>query len=95
MCLSCGNLNFEKRTQICDLKGRVAMVTGARVKIGYQTALILLRNGATVIATSRFPHDTALRYSKVIIEENKEISLKFHIRNLILINGKIDCIFMV
>ena len=43
--------------------GRVALVTGARVKIGYQAALMLLRAGATVIATTRFPHDAARRYA--------------------------------
>jgi NAD(P)-dependent dehydrogenase (short-subunit alcohol dehydrogenase family) len=41
----------------------VALVTGARVKIGYATALRLLRAGARVIATTRFPHDAARRYS--------------------------------
>ena len=43
--------------------GRIALVTGARVKIGYATALRLLRAGARVIVTTRFPHDAALRYS--------------------------------
>jgi NAD(P)-dependent dehydrogenase (short-subunit alcohol dehydrogenase family) len=33
------------------------------VKIGYAVGLRLLRSGATVIATSRFPHDTARRYA--------------------------------
>ncbi len=40
------------------------MVTGGRVKIGFHICLILLRNGCEVHATSRFPKDTADRYSQ-------------------------------
>jgi len=40
----------------------VAIVTGARVKIGFRAALKLLRAGATVLATSRFARDTARRF---------------------------------
>lgn len=40
------------------------MVTGGRIKIGYAVVLKLLRDGATVIATTRFPHDAARRYSQ-------------------------------
>lgn len=54
-----------KRQQKVDLTGKVAVVTGARIKIGFEIALILLRNGAHVIATSRFPKNTASRFSKV------------------------------
>jgi NAD(P)-dependent dehydrogenase (short-subunit alcohol dehydrogenase family) len=42
----------------------VALVTGARIKIGYQTALMLLRAGARVIVTTRFPRDAAARYER-------------------------------
>lgn len=63
LCVECGNLNFSKRQQTADLRGMIAVVTGARVKIGHRVALRLLRDGATVIATSRFPHDTAKRYA--------------------------------
>ena len=38
-------------------------MTGARVKIGFRVALKLLRAGATVVATSRFPADAAARYA--------------------------------
>ncbi|HVU68742.1 MAG TPA: SDR family NAD(P)-dependent oxidoreductase [Ktedonobacteraceae bacterium] len=64
LCLSCGDLNYRKRAISVDLAGRIALVTGARVKIGYATALRLLRAGAHVIATTRFPHDAAQRYSR-------------------------------
>jgi NAD(P)-dependent dehydrogenase (short-subunit alcohol dehydrogenase family) len=53
-----------KRNQICDLSGKVGILTGGRIKIGYQIALILLRNGATLLVTSRFPKEAALRFSK-------------------------------
>jgi len=63
LCPACAEINYEKRFQTADLRGRVALVTGARVKIGYQAALKLLRAGATVVATTRFPHDAARRYA--------------------------------
>jgi NAD(P)-dependent dehydrogenase (short-subunit alcohol dehydrogenase family) len=63
MCPPCAELNYEKRFQTADLAGRVTLVTGARVKIGYQAALKLLRAGAAVVATTRFPHDAARRYA--------------------------------
>jgi NAD(P)-dependent dehydrogenase (short-subunit alcohol dehydrogenase family) len=64
MCRRCGDLNFAKRSQTADLRGRVAVVTGARVKIGYQASMLLLRAGCRVVATTRFPHDAALRYAR-------------------------------
>jgi NAD(P)-dependent dehydrogenase (short-subunit alcohol dehydrogenase family) len=64
LCPTCAQLNWEKRSQTADLRGRVALVTGARVKIGYHIGLILLRAGARVVATTRFPHDAAARYAK-------------------------------
>jgi NAD(P)-dependent dehydrogenase (short-subunit alcohol dehydrogenase family) len=62
MCPPCAELNFEKRSQTGDLRGRTALVTGGRVKIGYQASIMLLRAGARVIVTTRFPHDAAARY---------------------------------
>jgi NAD(P)-dependent dehydrogenase (short-subunit alcohol dehydrogenase family) len=64
LCPSCAELNYSRRTRTCDLSGRVCLVTGGRVKIGYQVALKLLRSNATVIATTRFPRDAAARYAK-------------------------------
>ncbi|RKO85993.1 hypothetical protein BDK51DRAFT_32004, partial [Blyttiomyces helicus] len=63
LCPSCAEHNFEKRFSEADMKGRVCIVTGARVKIGYCIALKLLRMSATVIATTRFPHDAASRFA--------------------------------
>jgi NAD(P)-dependent dehydrogenase (short-subunit alcohol dehydrogenase family) len=64
LCPECADLNYRKRFQTAPLEGRVGLVTGARVKIGFHTALKMLRAGARVIATTRFPHDAALRYSR-------------------------------
>jgi len=64
MCADCGDFNYAKRFQNADVKGQVAIITGSRLKIGYHITLMLLRGGATVIATTRFPVDSALRYSK-------------------------------
>src|SRR6185312_8482574 len=62
-CPACAELNFFKRTESTDLRGRVALLTGGRVKIGYQAGLKLLRAGATLIVTTRFPRDSAARYA--------------------------------
>src|SRR4051794_35541464 len=41
MCGACADLNWQKRDATADLRGRVVLVTGARVKIGYQAAIKL------------------------------------------------------
>ncbi len=64
LCPDCAELNFRKRTEIADLSGRVALLTGGRVKIGYQAGIKLLRAGAKLIVTTRFPRDAALRYTQ-------------------------------
>lgn len=63
LCPTCGEYNYRKREQTADLTGRYALVTGARVKIGFQASLKLLRAGAHVIVTTRFPIDAAARYA--------------------------------
>lgn len=64
MCTECGDYNYAKRFQTADVSSQIAIVTGSRLKIGYHITLMLLRAGATVIATTRFPVDSALRFSK-------------------------------
>lgn len=64
LCGACGDFNFAKRSQTADLSGRCALITGSRVKIGYQAAILLLRAGARVIVTTRFPKDAARRYAR-------------------------------
>jgi NAD(P)-dependent dehydrogenase (short-subunit alcohol dehydrogenase family) len=64
MCMECAEFNYKKRFQLCDMTGQVALITGSRLKIGYHATLMLLRSGAKVIATTRFPVDSALRFSQ-------------------------------
>ena len=64
LCPECAELSFRKRTERADLRGRVALLTGGRVKIGYQAGIRLLRSGAYLIVTTRFPRDSAARYSR-------------------------------
>jgi NAD(P)-dependent dehydrogenase (short-subunit alcohol dehydrogenase family) len=64
LCPTCAEFNFGKRTESAHLHGRVALLTGGRVKIGYQAGLKLLRAGAELIVTTRFPHDSAQRYAQ-------------------------------
>src|SRR5690606_8742816 len=63
LCPDCAEFNYRKRTELADLRGRVALLTGGRVKIGYQAGLKLLRCGAHLIVTTRFPRDSAGRYA--------------------------------
>jgi NAD(P)-dependent dehydrogenase (short-subunit alcohol dehydrogenase family) len=64
LCPKCAELNWVKRTETADLRGRVALLTGGRVKIGYQAGIKLLRAGAKLIVCTRFPRDSATRYSQ-------------------------------
>src|SRR5690606_33784646 len=64
LCEPCGDFNYAKRHETADLRGQYALVTGARVKIGFQASLKLLRAGAHVVATTRFPVDAAARYAQ-------------------------------
>ncbi|MDX6378941.1 MAG: hypothetical protein QOE98_3244, partial [Gaiellaceae bacterium] len=64
LCRPCGDFNYRKRTETADLTGRVALLTGGRVKIGYQAGIKLLRAGAQLIVTTRFPRDSAARYAQ-------------------------------
>ncbi|VAW73680.1 L-fuco-beta-pyranose dehydrogenase [hydrothermal vent metagenome] len=63
LCPSCGDFTLSHRADSLDLRGRRALVTGGRIKIGYAVALRLLRSGAEVHLTTRFPYDAAERFS--------------------------------
>ena len=64
LCPECADFNYKKRNELVNMTGKVCLVTGARVKIGFRCALKLLRCGATVIATTRFPNDAIVRFTK-------------------------------
>lgn len=62
LCPKCAEVNAGKRAQRADLRGRYALLTGGRVKLGYHVGLRLLRDGAHVVVTTRFPNDAHCRY---------------------------------
>ncbi len=64
MCVKCAEFNYQKRFQTTSLKDQVALITGARLKIGYQAALMMLRAGAKVVVSTRFPVDSAQRFAR-------------------------------
>jgi len=64
LCTDCAPFNYSKRHQTANLSNKVAVVTGSRVKIGYQVCLKLLRSGCTVVATTRFPNNAVSSYRK-------------------------------
>ncbi|MEV8537000.1 SDR family oxidoreductase [Streptomyces sp. NPDC051211] len=63
LCPQCAEENLTRRTARTDLTGRRALLTGGRVKIGYQVALMLLRDGADLTVTTRFPQDAVRRFA--------------------------------
>ncbi|GGN23725.1 SDR family oxidoreductase [Streptomyces fuscichromogenes] len=62
LCPDCAADNTARRALSTDLGGRRVLLTGGRVKIGFQLALMMLRDGADVAVTSRFPYDTRRRF---------------------------------
>jgi NAD(P)-dependent dehydrogenase (short-subunit alcohol dehydrogenase family) len=65
LCPACAAENLDRRAASADLAGRRALVTGGRVKMGFQLALMLLRDGAHVSVTTRFPGDAVDRFRAV------------------------------
>lgn len=62
ICPECAELNRRMRETFRDLSGRFACVTGGRIKIGYAVCLRLLRQGASVIAVTRYPKSALESY---------------------------------
>ncbi|MEO3827940.1 SDR family oxidoreductase [Actinomadura sp. B10D3] len=65
LCPPCADEHHERRGARADLTGRRAIVTGGRVKAGFELVLKLLRDGAAVTALTRFPADARRRFSEV------------------------------
>ena len=63
LCPSCARTNHFHRHAGTNLHGRRALLTGGRAKIGMHIALKLLRDGANLTITTRFPRDAARRFS--------------------------------
>ncbi|KAG6910566.1 hypothetical protein DXG01_009516 [Tephrocybe rancida] len=66
LCVPCGNFNTASSTLSLppqfDLASKTALVTGARINLGYHVALRLLRSGCNVVTSTRYPHDAETRY---------------------------------
>jgi hypothetical protein len=63
-CAQNGDFNYAKQFQTADVKGQVAVITGSRLKSASMYVKCCLEFGATVIATTRFPVNSALRFLK-------------------------------
>jgi NAD(P)-dependent dehydrogenase (short-subunit alcohol dehydrogenase family) len=63
LCPGCAARNHARRDARTDLRGRRALLTGGRAKIGMYIALRLLRDGAHTTITTRFPRDAARRFA--------------------------------
>jgi NAD(P)-dependent dehydrogenase (short-subunit alcohol dehydrogenase family) len=63
LCPGCAARNRARREARTDLRGRRALLTGGRAKIGMCIALRLLRDGAHTTITTRFPRDAARRFA--------------------------------
>ena len=61
---TCAPYNYTKRHQTANMVGKAAIVTGSRVKIGYQVCLKLLHAGATVVATTHLPNNAVSSYRR-------------------------------
>jgi NAD(P)-dependent dehydrogenase (short-subunit alcohol dehydrogenase family) len=86
MCKLCGEINYARRDVKKDLSDKVAIVTGGRVKIGFETSIRLLRNGCTVVVTSRFVDDCLLRYQEC--KDYCEFKDRLTIYQLNMLSGK-------
>ena len=65
LCPDCAVFSHSKRDERTDLSGKRALLTGGRAKIGMYIALRLLRDGAALTITTRFPRDAARRFAEL------------------------------
>lgn len=63
LCPDCAADNRARRDPVLDLRGKRALLTGGRAKIGMYIALMLLRAGCALTITTRFPRDAARRFA--------------------------------
>ncbi|UYO96854.1 SDR family NAD(P)-dependent oxidoreductase [Microbacterium sp. M28] len=65
LCPECARFSHARRDARTDLSGRRALLTGGRAKIGMYIALRLLRDGAHLTITTRFPRDAVRRFTSL------------------------------
>jgi hypothetical protein len=63
LCPECATFSHAKRNQRTDLAHKRALLTGGRAKSGMYIAHRLLRDGAHLTVTTRFPRDAARRFA--------------------------------
>ncbi|MCJ1323320.1 hypothetical protein MMC15_008676 [Xylographa vitiligo] len=67
LCRPCGDFNIAESSlslpKNLNLKGKTALITGGRVNLGFTTALRMLRCGANVMVSTRYPRDAETRFS--------------------------------
>ena len=73
LCPRCAGLNWTQRNLSRDLAGKTALVTGGRIKIGYQIALKLLRCGATLVVSN---HRTAAESGSGVWQAGKALAFE-------------------
>ncbi len=89
ICPACKERNRRFEAIHENMEGYTAVVTGGRIKIGYATALRLLRDGAHVLVVTRYPYDAWDRYSREPDYEQFRERLTIYGFNLLCVN-KID-----
>ena len=69
LCRQCGDFNIAERNfslpENLKIEGFISLVTGARINLGFHTAVRLLRCGAKVIVTTRYPRDAEQKYKQM------------------------------
>ncbi|TYC18948.1 SDR family oxidoreductase [Actinomadura syzygii] len=65
LCPPCAAEHRRHRNARTDLTGRRAIVTGGRIRAGFELVLKMLRDGAAVTALTRFPADAQRRFAEV------------------------------
>lgn len=63
LCWHCGVTNMLRGEETADLSGWTVVITGCRHTVGYAAALQLLRMGAAVIGTTRYPGAALLNFA--------------------------------
>ena len=63
-CQTCGERFQKLRHLTRDMTARVALVVGARTKLGHQVVIKMLEDGATVVGTTRFPAEAFALYEQ-------------------------------
>jgi NAD(P)-dependent dehydrogenase (short-subunit alcohol dehydrogenase family) len=62
LCIKCAQENYINKNLKANLSGMSFLVTGGRVKLGFSSTLKLLRMGAKVVITTRYPHFAMRNY---------------------------------